>query len=737
MSSSEVLGEPLLSPNGVGRFQAATTTADSSSSSDSGPNPQWASPLSPVVIGSPTPWATASGGGIGAVGAVGGGTGGTTKKSRRVREKGSGGGGGSTLFASVVNICATAMGAGILSLPRAMAKCGVVLGVGLVFLFAGLADLSLVLLLDCSHASGRRSFETVAQHYVGRIGRMTVKMALVVFLFGAIVLMMIVVADLFTPVVLQAAGGISPAPARPASVNTPHQHYPGGLGGPEGSGGGQQHTGNYGAVGGDGGGMDGRQSLAWSSLSLSPAPSSSSSSASSASSFSPAPAPAANWHQPETHDQWYLSRVFVSGAGVIAVFPLTLVSKLSMLKYTSALALVFLAYLMIMIIVRFSQHVAGAGGAGGAATATHSPYPAINPSVQLARPSLEVGLAVPLFISSFACQFNIFKIEHELRPDLKPRIGTAVHIAIIGVAACTFSLGGALGYLLFGADVKNDLLEEWSGDNAMTAARVAVGLTNLLKIPLLVLPLRDAIDDLRHCPCFNRKKRKKKSDAGRSGGGGGGGGAEEGEALQPHGEAADSMPTSSNEDDDDHHHHHNNNNEPNDHGSACAGLVADAAGSAGTAGTAGAPTVAKGTTRTSPAFAAFIVFVETIVIVGVCFVCAFKLGSISKDLDLLGSTAGAAVCLILPATFFLVANRRYKRDLREAPAGSIVSVRAADFAGRYRRAKTTGAWLMLVIGIAIFVLTGGRGRKDIVPIYYPNSTGMPYNSNAPLFVSSP
>ena len=52
------------------------------------------------------------------------------------------------------------------------------------------------------------------------------------------------------------------------------------------------------------------------------------------------------------------------------------------------------------------------------------------------------------------------------------------------------------------------------------------------------------------------------------------------------------------------------------------------------------------------------------------------------------------------ATFFLVANRRYKRDLREAPAGSIVSVRAAAFAGRYRGAKTAGAWLMLVIGIA-------------------------------------
>ena len=54
-----------------------------------------------------------------------------------------------TVASSVINICATAMGAGILSLPQAISRCGWVLGMVLIMIFAVLADVSLIFLVEC------------------------------------------------------------------------------------------------------------------------------------------------------------------------------------------------------------------------------------------------------------------------------------------------------------------------------------------------------------------------------------------------------------------------------------------------------------------------------------------------------------------------------------------------------------------------------------------------------------
>ena len=106
-----------------------------------------------------------------------------------------------TIVSSVVNLCATAMGAGVLSLPHALANTGGVLGVCLIYGFAIAADMSCVMLVACSRACHHYSLEGVARHYLGEKGYWTVNIALLLLLYGALVLMEIVVMDLLPPVV--------------------------------------------------------------------------------------------------------------------------------------------------------------------------------------------------------------------------------------------------------------------------------------------------------------------------------------------------------------------------------------------------------------------------------------------------------------------------------------------------------------------------------------------------------
>ena len=93
---------------------------------------------------------------------------------------------------------------------------------------------------------------------------------------------------------------------------------------------------------------------------------------------------------------------------------------------------------------------------------------------------------------------------------------------------------------------------------------------------------------------------------------------------------------------------------------------------------------------------------ETFMLLGTCLVCALTLKTLSKELDLLGATAGALICLILPAAFYLKALSVHENDgTLEQHFGRRGSCRLA--------CKRATAWLMLIagslLGISSFSLT--------------------------------
>lgn len=410
-----------------------------------------------------------------------------------------------TTFSSVVNLCATAMGAGVLSLPQAMARCGVFLGTTLVLSFALLADISLLLLIDCSRLSGRRSLQGVGTHFFGNKGKYTVKVSLILFLFGGIILMMLVISDLITS----------------ALVDLTSQPI--------------------GAV-------------------------------------------------------WYTNKDVLTAISVAVIFPTTLCKDISALKYTSGLALAFLAYVIVILAVRFF----GDGNDGHIAETV----------VVVADDPLLIAVALPLFITAFACQFNIFKIEFELKPTSS--ITNVVHIAVLLVIAPIYLCGGLFGYLRFGSDVNADLLKDarFQGDELITVARLAIGLTNMFKIPLLVLPLRSTVNEL-----FQSNKE-----------------ASQAQSLDG-GDDADSKGR---------------------------GSMWKPAG-------------------------------QSALLLGTCYGACVGLGSIAKELDLLGSTAGALICLILPGALFVKAFP------------------SSEYVPQHLGLKRAFAWFMLVTGLvlgaATFVIT--------------------------------
>lgn len=79
---------------------------------------------------------------------------------------GSGGssGGSATVFGSIVTLCATSMGAGVLSLPKAMAYGGWAFGFASLAVYAILSDYSLMLLLKAGRACNKSTLVTPQQH---------------------------------------------------------------------------------------------------------------------------------------------------------------------------------------------------------------------------------------------------------------------------------------------------------------------------------------------------------------------------------------------------------------------------------------------------------------------------------------------------------------------------------------------------------------------------------------------
>lgn len=288
-----------------------------------------------------------------------------------------------TVRSSIINLLATAMGGGLLSLPHALADSGALLG-GLFLIGTGLAcAYSLVILIMCARDSGRNSFESNAEFYLGRKGKIVVNVCLVFLLIFASAAMSVIIMDL-APLVLVNFLGDSPL----------------------------------------------------------------------------------------------LNKFLVGLCMNALMFPLSSQTTINVLRYTSFGALFCIAFFFVCIVVKFSQD------------------PHVDGSVAAIGKRDEILEGLPIMFSAFLCQFNIFKIDAELREADKNKLTRIVLIAVPGIAASVYVFGGLIGYSLLGAGVSNNILKDFEGDPKFTVARLLLSFTNMFKMPLLLIPLRESVIEM-------------------------------------------------------------------------------------------------------------------------------------------------------------------------------------------------------------------------------------------------
>lgn len=110
------------------------------------------------------------------------------------------------IIVSTYNLTSTILGAGILSIPYALAQCGLVLGLFLLALTAVASTLSCNLILSSYLRTGRGSFGDLALVLYGPIVSNSVKLLIVVLNIGAASAYILVIKSLLPPSLCQIAG---------------------------------------------------------------------------------------------------------------------------------------------------------------------------------------------------------------------------------------------------------------------------------------------------------------------------------------------------------------------------------------------------------------------------------------------------------------------------------------------------------------------------------------------------
>lgn len=296
-----------------------------------------------------------------------------------------------TVSSSVVNLLATTMGAGLLSLPNAFSCTGALVGIAALVLSAVAASYSLEILVACARFSGRHSFEGNAEFYLGKVGLRTLNSSLILLLFGATVAMYTIILDL-APAVLRRFAGC-------------------GVG-----------------------------------------------------------------------ECQLLEPIWIGLYAMALMFPLSVQDSITALRYTSFIGLICIFYFW------------------GALACHFLTKPHIADGVAIVGPAIRWFQGIPVMFSAYLCQFNIFKIDRELKPEAKSKMGRVIRIAICGIATTAYVTGGMIGYCMFGAGVKNDVLEEFNNDASMAVARLMLACCNMFKIPLMIIPMRTSIAEALQWP---------------------------------------------------------------------------------------------------------------------------------------------------------------------------------------------------------------------------------------------
>lgn len=162
------------------------------------------------------------------------------------------------------------------------------------------------------------------------------------------------------------------------------------------------------------------------------------------------------------------------------MFPLSFVSKINSLRYSSMAGVLAIVFLVAAVALRAAQRIANGYDWGAVVW--------FNWDVR------SIFTSIPIMLFAFTCQVNVFSIYTELhRPSIR-RMSRVVHRGFI-VNTIIYLVIGIFGALHYGRSTLPDILQNLSlSDPLMAFAQLGVGLTVVLAFPLNIYPARFTIE---------------------------------------------------------------------------------------------------------------------------------------------------------------------------------------------------------------------------------------------------
>uniref|UniRef100_A0A6G1SCE4 Putative sodium-coupled neutral amino acid transporter 7 n=1 Tax=Aceria tosichella TaxID=561515 RepID=A0A6G1SCE4_9ACAR len=178
-------------------------------------------------------------------------------------------------------------------------------------------------------------------------------------------------------------------------------------------------------------------------------------------------------------ETWYLNRKFImSFFTVLFIKPLCSARTVDFLKYASFLGILSIGFIFVVVAINFKH-------------ATNVPSPKYYPGSWA-----DIAFIMPVFCLAYQCHLSLVPVIATIHPRQKPKAFVTLSIAMI-VTMLIYSSVSVLAVLSFGALIKKDLIENFSGsDWATLGTIVIVALKCILTVPAAYLPARLSLVDI-------------------------------------------------------------------------------------------------------------------------------------------------------------------------------------------------------------------------------------------------
>ena len=186
------------------------------------------------------------------------------------------------------------------------------------------------------------------------------------------------------------------------------------------------------------------------------------------------------------------TRLFWILMATAAAAPPSFLRTMDSLRFTSLVALLCVAFLVILIIVFVTP-----------ALDPCSKTTAVGVGSSRCGGGIDVWPTAPIsflnklstFVFAYTCHQNIFLLTNELHKPTSGRI-VAIVAASIGSAMAIYLVISFCGYFTFGNAVSSDILENYPHTVVVSVARVAISIVVVFSFPLQLHPARSSIKSL-------------------------------------------------------------------------------------------------------------------------------------------------------------------------------------------------------------------------------------------------